>query len=84
MIFISPRPHGTRYRREQSLAAVRTLGADQETRQAVVVTVETFVIGQITLALDERGSARAEHRPPGATAADRSQPRAGGPPYPAA
>jgi AcrR family transcriptional regulator len=55
-------PHGTRYR-EQTLAAVRTLGADQETRQAVVVTVETFVVGQITFALDEQGSAKAEHRP---------------------
>ena len=54
-------PHGTRYR-EQMLAAVRTLGADLATRQAVVVTVETYVVGQITFALDEQGSASAEHR----------------------
>jgi AcrR family transcriptional regulator len=56
-------PHGTRYW-EQALAAVRTLGADRETRQAVVVTVETYVVGQITFALDEQGSAEAEHRSP--------------------
>jgi AcrR family transcriptional regulator len=48
-------PHGTRYR-EQTLAAVHTLSADPATRQAVVVTMETYVIGQITFALDEQGS----------------------------
>jgi AcrR family transcriptional regulator len=54
-------PHGMRYW-EQMLAAVGTLGADEETRQAVVVAVETFVVGQITFALDEQGSAAAGHR----------------------
>lgn len=66
-------PHGTRYW-EQALAAVRTLGADLEARQAVVVTVETYVVGQITFALDEQGAARAgrrspDGRPPGPTSA---------------
>ena len=56
-------PNGTRYQ-EQLLAAVRTLDADPKTRQAVVVTVETYVVGQITFALDEQGSAETEHRSP--------------------
>jgi hypothetical protein len=56
-------PHGTRYQ-EQMLAATETLGADPPTRQAVVVAVETFVVGQITLALDERGTADAEQSAP--------------------
>ncbi|GIH11908.1 TetR/AcrR family transcriptional regulator C-terminal domain-containing protein [Rugosimonospora africana] len=54
-------PHGTRYQ-EQLLAAVRTLDADPKTKQAVGVTVETYVVGQITFALDEQGSAETEHR----------------------
>jgi AcrR family transcriptional regulator len=54
-------PNGIRYW-EQMLAAVRTLGADEETRQAVVVTVETFVVGQTTFALDEQGDAKTGHR----------------------
>jgi AcrR family transcriptional regulator len=50
-------PHGMRYR-EQTLVAVETLAADQETKQAVVLTVETYVIGQIIFALDEQGTVR--------------------------
>lgn len=57
-------PNGTRYR-EQTLAAVRTLGADQETRQAVIVTIDAYVVGQITFALDEQGSAAVAEQSPG-------------------
>ncbi|WP_344611114.1 TetR/AcrR family transcriptional regulator [Dactylosporangium salmoneum] len=56
-------PHGTRYR-EQSLAAVRTLDADEPARQAAIVTVQTFVVGQIAFALDEQGAAAAGGRHP--------------------
>lgn len=56
-------PHGTRYR-EQTLAAVQTLAADQETRQSVIVTMQTYVVGQITFALDEAGAAEAGSHSP--------------------
>ncbi len=54
-------PHGTRYR-EQTLAAIETLDADRETKQAVILTVETYVVGQLTFALDEQGSTGAGPR----------------------
>lgn len=54
-------PNGTRYR-EQTLAAVHSLRADPETRQAVVLAVETYVVGQVTFALDEQGSPTMERR----------------------
>jgi AcrR family transcriptional regulator len=54
-------PNGTRYR-EQTLAAVHSLSADPEVKQAVVLAVETYMVGQVTFALDEQGSPEMEHR----------------------
>jgi AcrR family transcriptional regulator len=58
-------PNGTRYR-EQTLAAVHPLPTDAETKHAAVLAVETFVVGQVTLALDNYGAAK----PDGRTAKD--------------
>lgn len=54
-------PNSTRYR-EQTLAAVHPLSAGQEVKQAVVLAVETYMVGQVTFALDEKGSPEIEHR----------------------
>jgi AcrR family transcriptional regulator len=49
-------PNGTRYR-EQTLAAVADLRADPSTKLAIIVAIDTYVVGQATFAMDEQGSA---------------------------
>jgi AcrR family transcriptional regulator len=56
-------PNGTRHR-EQTLAAVAGLGLDRETKLAIIVAVETYVVGQVAFAMDERGSAHIPDRSP--------------------
>lgn len=54
-------PNGTRYQ-EQMLAAVHSLTSDPETKQAVVLAVETYMVGQVSFALDEQGSPNTDGR----------------------
>lgn len=54
-------PNGTGYR-EQTLAAVHSLNADPEAKWAVVLAVETYMVGQVTFTLDELGSPDMERR----------------------
>jgi AcrR family transcriptional regulator len=49
-------PNGTRHR-EQTLVAMAGLELDPATKLAIIVAVETYVVGQATFALDEQGSA---------------------------
>jgi len=63
-------PNGTRYR-EQKLAAIHPLSADPEIKQAIVLAVETYMVGQVTFALDEQGSPELERR----SAAERQEAR---------
>ncbi|QFY10801.1 TetR/AcrR family transcriptional regulator [Nonomuraea phyllanthi] len=48
-------PNGTRHR-EQTLAALSGLRLDPSTKLAVIVAVETYVVGQATFVMDEEGS----------------------------
>lgn len=50
-------PNGTRHR-EQTLAAVSGLPLDPATKLAVIVAVETYVVGQATFSMDEQGSSQ--------------------------
>lgn len=50
-------PNGTRHR-EQTLAALSGLQLDPSTKIAIIVAVETYVVGQASFAMDEQGSAR--------------------------
>jgi AcrR family transcriptional regulator len=50
-------PNGTRHR-EQTLAAVSGVRLDPPTKLAMIVAVETYVVGQATFAMDEEGSPR--------------------------
>jgi AcrR family transcriptional regulator len=54
-------PNATRYR-EQTLAAVAGLPADQELRMTVVTAVETYTVGQAAFAVDRRGLAHKSDR----------------------
>jgi AcrR family transcriptional regulator len=56
-------PNGTRYR-EGTLAAVAGLDADPGTKLAIIVAVETYVVGQSMFAMDEQGSAQVPGRSP--------------------
>jgi hypothetical protein len=57
-------PNGTRHR-EQTLAAVSGVPLDLPTKLAIIVAVETYVVGQATLAMDEEGSPRIPGRSAG-------------------
>lgn len=54
-------PNGTR-RREQTLAAVSGLPPDSPTKLAIIVAVETYVVGQATFSMDEQGSSHISGR----------------------
>jgi hypothetical protein len=50
-------PNGTRHR-EQTLAAVPGLQLDPPAKLAIIVAVETYVVGQVSFAIDAQGSSR--------------------------
>ena len=54
-------PNGTHYR-EQTLAAVAGLKIDPTRKLAIILAVETYVIGQATHAIDEHGASRTPAR----------------------
>jgi AcrR family transcriptional regulator len=57
-------PNGTRHR-EQTLAALSRLRLEPPVRLAIIVAVETYVVGQATFALDEQGSSELPRRSAG-------------------
>jgi AcrR family transcriptional regulator len=50
-------PNGTRHR-EQTLAALSGLQLDPSAKIAIIVAIETYVVGQVSFAMDEQGSSR--------------------------
>jgi AcrR family transcriptional regulator len=54
-------PNGIRYR-EQTLAALDDLEIDGTLKLAVLVAVETYVVGQTAFAIDEQGATHSEGR----------------------
>jgi AcrR family transcriptional regulator len=54
-------PNGTRHR-EQTLAALSGTRVDPATKLAIIVAVETYVVGQAMFAMDEEGSLRVPGR----------------------
>ena len=53
---VSIGPNGIRYR-EQMRGAVASLKASDQAKESVVVSVETFMVGHVAFALDERSAA---------------------------
>jgi AcrR family transcriptional regulator len=53
---VSIGPNGIRYR-EQMRGAVTSLSASDRTKESVVVSVETYMVGHVAFALDERSAA---------------------------